>query len=240
VPKLSGVRLEIVLSRIWRTRNGNVRDALHAVVSPYAYLGHRFVASPAGARCRSTSNQWTSAVFAVSEDCRSKRVHRSARRTGWPSWALAEIPGNDAQQATQALSVSGDLASKWIIAASNCTADALNLPGQSCAVQTEDRNVADASTLQRSRRNSPSTRAGHDADSRDHLALRGAGNDRGQVFGAPAHLSRRDVLGQMADFLTGKWQIACFPGAHCCSQGMRAQRPTAASLIVTSAEAGRQ
>jgi 2-hydroxychromene-2-carboxylate isomerase len=129
-----------------------VVDYYFTPVSPFTYLGHdRFVAI-ANRQAVSINVKPVDfgKVFAVSgglplkQRAAQRQAYRLAEPERWPKFL-----GLPLNRQPKHFPVSGDLASKWILAASSrSTADALKLTGAMLrAVWVEDRNIADANVL---------------------------------------------------------------------------------------------
>src|SRR5216110_2590520 len=127
-------------------------DYYFTPVSPFTYLGHdRFVAMAKKHGASITVKPVDfGKVFAVSgglplkQRAPQRQAYRLVELERWRN--LLGMPLN---KQPRHFPVSGDLASKWILAASErSTPDALKLSGAILrAVWAEDRNVADATTL---------------------------------------------------------------------------------------------
>ena len=179
-------------------------DYYFTPVSPFAYLGHgRFVAI--------ANRQHTSVnvkpvdlgkVFGVSgglplkQRAPQRQAYRLVELERW-----ARYLGLPINKQPAFFPVSGDLASKWILAASNRgAADALKLTGAILtAVWAEERNIADAATLATIAREQ-----GLDADGLEavaaapdttarYAALTAEAIER-QVFGAPTYIYRDELF----------------------------------------------
>jgi 2-hydroxychromene-2-carboxylate isomerase len=179
-------------------------DYYFTPVSPYTYLGHdRFVAI-AGRHSVSINVKPVDfgKVFSVSgglplkQRAPQRQAYRLAELERWPKFL-----GMTLNKQPRYFPVSGDLASKWIIAASNrSTADALKL---SCAflraVWAEDRNIADAGTLATLAEEQALDPTGlaASADSPEitsrYEALTQEAIER-QVFGAPTYIYRDEMF----------------------------------------------
>jgi 2-hydroxychromene-2-carboxylate isomerase len=191
-------------------------DYYFTPVSPYTYLGHdRFVAiaNRHGASI-SVKPVDLGKVFAVSgglplkQRAPQRQAYRLAELERWPKFL-----GMPLNKQPKHFPVSGDLASKWILAASNrSTADALKLTGAILrAVWAEDRNIADASTLATiaqeqaldakglaASADAPDTTSRYEALTQEAMAR--------QVFGAPTYIYGDELFwGQdRLDFLDRK------------------------------------
>jgi 2-hydroxychromene-2-carboxylate isomerase len=191
-------------------------DYYFTPVSPYTYLGHdRFVAiaNRHGASI-SVKPVDLGKVFAVSgglplkQRAPQRQAYRLTELERWPKFL-----GLPLNKQPKHFPVSGDLASKWILAASNrSAADALKLTGAILrAVWVEDRNIADASTLatiaQEQALDAKGLAASADAPDTTsrYEALTQEAMER-QVFGAPTYIYGDELFwGQdRLDFLDRK------------------------------------
>lgn len=179
-------------------------DYFFTPVSPFAYLGHgRFVAI--ANRRRASVNVKPvdlGKVFGVSgglplkQRAPQRQAYRLVELERW-----ARYLGLPINKQPAFFPVSGDLASKWILAASNrSAADALKLTGAFLtAVWAEERNIADAGTLAaialEQSLDADALAAGaatHDAESR-YAALTQEAIER-QIFGAPTFIYRDELF----------------------------------------------
>jgi 2-hydroxychromene-2-carboxylate isomerase len=181
-----------------------VVDYYFTPVSPYAYLGHdRFVAL--ADRCSVSVNVKAidlGKVFTVSGGVplKQRSLQRQAYRlTELERWAKhLDLP---IHRQPAFFPVSGDSASKWILAAAKgSAADALKLTGAILrAVWAEERNIADASTLATiaakqgldakalaANAETPATIARYEALTQEAI-------DR-QVFGAPTYVYHDELF----------------------------------------------
>jgi 2-hydroxychromene-2-carboxylate isomerase len=181
-----------------------VVDYYFTPVSPFTYLGHdRFVAI-AGRHAASINVKPVDfgKVFAVSgglplkQRAPQRQAYRLAELERWPKFL-----GMPLNKHPKHFPVSGDLASKWILAASNrSTADALKLTGALLrAVWAEDRNIADTSVLATIAQEQALDAKGlaASADAADttsrYEALTQEAIER-QVFGAPTYIYRDELF----------------------------------------------
>ena len=181
-----------------------VVDYYFTPVSPYAYLGHdRFVSL--AARHGASINVKPcdlGKVFSVSggvplkQRAPQRQAYRLTELERWPKFL-----GIALNRQPKYFPVSGDLASKWILAAStSATADALKLTGALLrAVWAEERDIADAATLAVIAREqsldpqalaaiagTPDTAARYEALTQEAIAR--------QVFGAPTYVYRDELF----------------------------------------------
>ncbi len=173
-------------------------------VSPYAYLGHdRFVALAHrhGASVNVKAID-LGKVFAVSggvplkQRSLQRQAYRLTELERWGKYLCVPINKQPAF-----FPVSGDLASKWILAASKgSAADALKLTGAFLrAVWAEDRDIADANTLakiateQRLDAKALAVVAGAPDTNARFEALTQEAIER-QVFGAPTYVYRDELF----------------------------------------------
>jgi 2-hydroxychromene-2-carboxylate isomerase len=181
-----------------------VVDYYFTPVSPYAYLGHdRFVAIAArhGASINVKPCD-VGKIFSVSGGLPLKQ--RSSQRQAYRLTELERWPkflGIPLNKQPKFFPVSGDLASKWILAASTRgAADALKLTGALMrAVWVEDRDIADAGTLAAiaseqsldpqvlvAIADAPDTGARYEALTQEAIGR--------QVFGAPTYVYRDELF----------------------------------------------
>ena len=179
-------------------------DYYFTPVSPYTYLGHDRLVAIAGRHGATIDVKPVDLgkVFAVSgglplkQRAPQRQAYRLLELERWPKYL--GIPLN---KQPRFFPVSGDLASKWIVAASNRSmADALKLTGAILrAVWSEERDIADAKTL--------AMLAREQALDADALAASAATPDIGsryealtqeaierQVFGAPTYVYRDELF----------------------------------------------
>jgi 2-hydroxychromene-2-carboxylate isomerase len=181
-----------------------VVDYYLAASSPYAYLGHdRFVAI--AHRHGATINVKAvdfGKVFAASgglplkQRAPQRQAYRMTELDRWPKFL-----GMPLNRQPTFFPVSGDLASKWILAASkHDMAGALKLAGAILrAVWAEERNIADAATLATiaqeqaldpkalaSGAQAPDATANYDALTQEAIER--------QVFGAPTYIYRDELF----------------------------------------------
>jgi 2-hydroxychromene-2-carboxylate isomerase len=179
-------------------------DYYFTPVSPYTYLGHDRLVAIAGRHGATIDVKPVDLgkVFAVSgglplkQRAPQRQAYRLLELERWPKYL--GIPLN---KQPRFFPVSGDLASKWIVAASNRSmADALKLTGAILrAVWSEERDIADAKTL--------AMLARDQALDADALAASAATPDIGsryealtqeaierQVFGAPTYVYRDELF----------------------------------------------
>ena len=193
-----------------------VVDYYFTPVSPFTYLGHDRLVAIADRHSASINVKPVDfgKVFAVSgglplkQRAPQRQAYRLAELERWPKFL-----GMPLNMHPKHFPVSGDLASKWIIAASNrSTADALKLTGALLrAVWAEDRNIADTSVLATIAQEQALDAKGlaASADAADtcarYEALTQEAIER-QVFGAPTYIYRDELFwGQdRLDFLDRK------------------------------------
>jgi len=179
-------------------------DYYLAASSPYAYLGHdRFVAiaNRHGATINVKAVDFGK-VFAASgglplkQRAPQRQAYRMTELERWPKFL-----GLSLNRQPKFFPVSGDLASKWILAASmHDMADALKLAGAILrAVWAEERNIADAATLatiaQEQALDPKALAAGAQAPdaTASYDALTQEAIER-QVFGAPTYIYRDELF----------------------------------------------
>jgi 2-hydroxychromene-2-carboxylate isomerase len=178
-------------------------DYYFTPISPWTYLGHdRFVAISArhGASINVKPVDFGK-VFSVSgglplkQRAPQRQAYRLAELERWPKFL-----GMPLNKQPAFFPVSGDLASKWILAAANrSSADALKLSGALLrAVWVGERNIADADTLAAIAReqaldaqalaasaDAPDTTSRYDALTQEAMER--------QVFGAPTYIYRDNM-----------------------------------------------
>ncbi len=181
-----------------------VVDYYFTPVSPYAYLGHERLVSIAARHGASINVKPCDVgkVFSVSgglplkQRAPQRQAYRLTELERWPKFL--GIPLN---KQPKFFPVSGDLASKWILAASaRAPADALALTGAIMrAVWAEDRDIADAATLaaiageQSLDPHALAAIAGSPETSARYEALTQEAIER-QVFGAPTYVYRDELF----------------------------------------------
>ncbi len=181
-----------------------VVDYYFTPVSPWTYLGHdRFVAIAAkhGASINVKPVDFGK-VFSVSgglplkQRAPQRQAYRLAELKRWPKFLGIRL-----NEQPRYFPVSGDLATKWILAAlTRAAPDALKLSGAFMrAVWVDERNIADADTLaavaQEQGLDAKALAAG--ADAPDMLARCEALTQEAierQVFGAPTYVYRDELF----------------------------------------------